>query len=76
MDAVTYPHADVRAELEHWLERKVDITVDRDVAELFAVNAVPMAVAVSPDGRVLERIPNFVEPEVFRDALARLRRID
>lgn len=73
MDTVTYPHADVRAELEHWVEHKVDITEDREVAELFRVTAVPVAIAVAPDGRILQRIANFVEPEPFLAALVQVR---
>ena len=63
MDTVTYPDPRVRRELEHWIERKVDVTQARTVAGQFGVTAVPVAIAAAADGRVLGRIPNFVEPE-------------
>lgn len=66
MDAVTYPHHDVRAELrDHWIERKLDVTEWKAVAAAFGVTAVPMAVLVSPSGRILGRLDNFIEPHDF-----------
>ncbi len=76
MDTVTYLHPDVRAELEHWLEYRVDVTHAREVALLFEVTAVPVAVVVAADGTILKRIPNFVEPGSFCAALERVRGAD
>lgn len=73
MDTVTYPHKAVQQELEHWVERKVDVTEWREVAGLFGVTAVPTAVLVTAKGQTLGRISNFVEPEPFADALSRVR---
>ncbi len=73
MDTVTYPDPRVRGELELWIERKVDVTDARSVAEEFGVVAVPVAVAVTGEGLVLGRIRNFVKPETFRPELERLR---
>jgi thioredoxin-related protein len=73
MDTVTYPHETVQNELGSWVERKVDVTEWREVASLFEVTAVPIAVLVSADGTVLGRISNFVQPKEFADALSNAR---
>jgi len=73
MDTVTYPHSEVQDELEHWLFRKVDVTEQRDMAQAFQVTAIPIAIAVTGDGRTLKRIPNFVEPGPFGEALREVR---
>lgn len=69
MDAVTYPDPRVRAELSHWLERRVDISKERDLAAAFQVAAVPVAILLDPDGRVLDRVTGFVPPTDFRERL-------
>jgi len=69
MDTVTYPDPDVRRELQHWIERKVDVTETRTVAEVFGVTAVPVAIGVTGDGRILGRIANFVEPARFLESV-------
>ena len=74
MDAVTYPHPDVRAELESWVEGRVDLARDRVSPGIFDVAAVPVAVAVTPDGRVLDRLSGFVEPAEFAAWLATQRK--
>ena len=73
MDTVTYPASDIRAELEHWVFRKVDITEHRSIADLFSVTAIPIAIAVTGDGQTLARISNFVEPALFGAALRKAR---
>ena len=73
MDTVTYPDTDVQAELEHWVFRKVDITAERALAEAFRVTAIPIAIAVDADGRIVQRIPNFVQPGPFAEALRAAR---
>lgn len=73
MDTVTYPHKTVQHELEHWVERKVDVTEWIEVARLFEVTAVPIAVLVTAEGETLERISNFVEPGQFAAALSSAR---
>ena len=72
MDAVTYPHAQVIAELEDWVFARVDVSQHRKVAAAFGVPAVPVAVAVEPGGTILGRVPSFVEPEAFADWLRAL----
>ncbi|HIG10068.1 MAG: hypothetical protein ABGY71_08890 [bacterium] len=67
---MTYPDPLVRAELEHWIEQQLDVTLVTAVAELFEIKAVPMALLVNAEGRILARIPNFVAPAAFA---ARLR---
>ena len=69
MDAVTYPHAEVTAELKDWVFARVDVSQQREVAAAFGVPAVPVAVAVDPGGTILGRVPSFVEPEAFADWL-------
>ncbi len=70
MDTVTYPDSEVRAELEgRWLERRVDVTQARELAELFEVAAIPTAVLLDSAGRVFNRVVGFVDPEDFLDCL-------
>jgi thioredoxin-related protein len=69
MDAVTYPHPDVRRELTGWLQRRADVVDEPELATIFEVAAIPTAVLLSPDGRILDRVVGFVQPEDF---LARL----
>ena len=73
MDTVTYPHPKVRNELENWVEDKVDISEQPEVARLFDVSAIPVAVALAPDGSVLNRRLNFVEPDEFQSWLREVR---
>jgi hypothetical protein len=44
---------------------KVDIVEGRDVAELFEVVGIPIAVAVTAEGDEIGGIENFVEPPAF-----------
>ncbi len=75
MDAVTYPHETVEQELSrHWLSAKFDVSQSTAVAPFFSVSAIPVAIAVTGDGRVLDRILGFVEPERFSETLERVRR--
>ena len=74
MDAVTYPHQDVRRELEkHWLTSQFDVSESKPVATLFGVSAIPVAIAVTHDGKVLGRVLGFVAPEAFEKDLETLR---
>ena len=74
MDTVTYPHPTVREELEGWVLESVDASAFPTLAKKLGVQAVPVAVALSPDGRVLARKPNFVEPDAFLAWLREIRR--
>ncbi len=74
MDAVTYPHADVKKELDgNWLHAHLDVSEDREVTRLFGVAAIPTAVAVAGDGTILGSIRGFVEPASFQEELRALR---
>lgn len=73
MDTVTYPDSAVREELTRWVLLSLDITREREATKLFEVVAVPVAIAVTPDGQELGRIENFVAPAAFRGRLERLR---
>ena len=73
MDTVTYPHPEVREELEHWVEGKVDVSQMTELARLLNVTAIPVAIAFSPNGSILERRLNFVEPAEFREWLESTR---
>ena len=74
MDAVTYPHRQVKEELSSWVVVRVNIEERREVATLFGVDAIPVAVAVDAGGRELGRAENFVEPAKFRRLLETWRR--
>lgn len=76
MDAVTYPHTDVVAELQHWEKLHVDVTDHPEVAELFGVRAMPTALAVRADGVVLGRKLNYVGPSEFLAWLREMREAD
>jgi copper chaperone CopZ/thioredoxin-related protein len=73
MDTVTYPNAQVKQELASWVLLKVDIVERREVAELFEVVGIPVAVAVTAEGDELGRIEDFVEPAAFRSRLEKWR---
>jgi thioredoxin-related protein len=73
MDTVTYPDPKVRAELTRWLEHRVDVTEDRELATLFEIAAIPTAVLVDAEGRVLDRVVGFVKPGDFLKRLEAAR---
>ena len=73
MDTVTYPATKVRDELARWVFSKVDITEQKEMAAAFQVKAVPIAIAVSGDGRMLKRIPNRRRVVIRSAHHARLR---
>ena len=73
MDTVTYPHFLVSSEMERWVEDRIDVSEHSEVARAFSVSAVPVAVAVTPDGRIVDRMPNFVEPDAFAAWLTSVR---
>ena len=74
MDAVTYPHPDVRRELSGWLQRRADVTEEPDLAAAFEIAAIPTAVLLDDEGRILDRVIGFVQPEDFLARLAEARR--
>ena len=74
MDTVTYPNDQVKQELSNWVLLKVDVVECREVAELFEVVGIPVAIAVTAEGEELGRIENFVEPAGFRAQLEHLRK--
>jgi thioredoxin-like negative regulator of GroEL len=74
MDAVTYPDEAVKAELAAWIFAKADVSRHKEAGQALGVAAIPVAVALAPDGRVLGRIEGFVEPAEFARRLRELRR--
>lgn len=74
MDTVTYPHSGVRAELAGWLERRADVTEEPELAALFEVAAIPTAVLLDGEGRVLDRVIGFLQPADFLARLSNARR--
>jgi thiol:disulfide interchange protein len=73
MSAVTYSDTRVKQELACWVLVQVDVADHPEVAGLFEVAAIPVAVAVTADGVELGRVENFVEPAAFRARLERMR---
>ena len=73
MDAVTYPHPDVKSELTYWVARRSDITQERDLATAFEIAVIPTAVLLGHDGRILDRVLGFLPPDDFRQRLSRAR---
>ncbi len=73
MDSVTYPDTSVKEELSRWVLIRVDVAEHSEVAELFDVSGIPVAVAVKGSGEELGRIESFVEPAAFRKRLEALR---
>jgi len=65
MDAVTYPHPDVQKELSRWLQRRADVVAEPALAAAFQVAAIPTAVLLSSDGRILDRVVGFAPPDDF-----------
>jgi thioredoxin-like negative regulator of GroEL len=62
MDAVTHPHPAVRAALGSWLEQRIDVSAEAELARVFGVHGVPALLALDGDGRILGRREGFVEP--------------
>lgn len=73
MDAVTHPHRTVRAALAGWLEQRIDVSSEAEVARLLEVRAVPACLALDGEGRVLGRRQGFVEPADFVEWLESTR---
>ena len=73
MDAVTYPDPEVKKELLNWLAARVDVSLQKGVAELFSVAAIPVALAVTAEGRIVGRVTGFLVPESFKKEIATLR---
>ena len=73
MDAVTYPNPEVKEELERWLEVHVDVSLQKEVVELFDVAAIPLALAVTGEGKILGRLLGFMEPEPFKKVITSFR---
>ena len=73
MDAVTYPNPDVVRELKNWLEIHVDVSLQTDVAELFDVAAIPLALAATGEGKIFGRLRGFMEPGPFEKEIASWR---
>ncbi len=75
MDAVTYPDDRVKQELTNWVVLRVDVEERTAVAEVFEVEGIPVAVAVTADGEELGRVQGFVEPgEFYKQLEARRQR--
>ncbi len=70
---MTYPDPEVKKELLNWLQARVDVSLQKGVAELFSVAAIPVALAVTAEGRIVGRLTGFLEPESFKKAVATLR---
>ena len=74
MDAVTYPDDLVQQELaQHWLTAKLDVAQQTEVADVCGITAIPTALAIDTDGRVLGSILGFMAPGDFRQQLTVLR---
>ena len=65
MDAVTHPDPAVRETLEAWIERRIDVSASANAARVCRVPAVPAAIALDWEGRILGRRQGFVEPKAF-----------
>ena len=73
MDAVTYPHPEVRAEREHWIASRIDVAERPSLARAFDVPAVPLCLALDGAGTILGRRPGFVEPAALAAWLREIR---
>ena len=73
MDTVTYPDDRVRAAATAWIRQRIDVSVSAEVARAFGVAAVPAALAVDGEGRILARREGFLEPAAFVSWLADAR---
>ena len=73
MDAVTYPNPEVVEELESWLEVHVDVSLQTEVAKVFDVAAIPLALAVTGEGEIVGRLLGFMEPDLFKKEITSLR---
>ena len=74
MDTVTYPNILVRTELKKWVFAKVDILQNRQVAKAFGVAVVPIAIAITAEGKIIKRMAGFVAPFDFNNLLKETRK--
>jgi thioredoxin-like negative regulator of GroEL len=74
MDTVTYPNQDVKKELMNWVLVKVDISKYPNVAKMFKVHGIPVAIALADDGSEIERVLGFKGPEEFKKNLKQIRK--
>ncbi len=72
MDTVTYPDASLKKQLTRWVFQKIDITENPELAKALKVTAVPVAIAITPEGLELARLANFVPPQEFREWLEKI----
>ena len=74
MDTVTYPDSRVAEEMsQNWVDTHIDVVDVPGLAQLFAVHAIPTAVAVRADGVVIDRVEGFAAPSDFLARLQGLR---
>lgn len=73
MDTETYPDAAVKAELANWVFVRVDLATARADAKALGIAAVPVAMALTPEGRMLGRLEGFVDAAEFSRQLSKLR---
>ena len=73
MDTVTYPDSKVREELANWTFVRVDISKQRETANLFDVSAIPMAISATSEGDLVVKVVGFLDPERFSERLKGLR---
>ncbi|MFY9341688.1 MAG: hypothetical protein WAT39_04320 [Planctomycetota bacterium] len=57
----------------HWLTAEVDVSTSKAVATRLGASAIPVAVALTGEGKIFGRILGFVEPDRFAAELTRLR---
>ena len=72
MDAVTYPHPDVKVELSSWLQRRADVVEERELTSAFGVEAIPTAVLLDPDLKISDHV--LAQPNPRRYAARQIQR--
>jgi thioredoxin-like negative regulator of GroEL len=70
LEAVTF-RADPVAQVlnKQFVPVKIDVHKDPDLAEKLRLQAYPTVVLAAPDGKILDRIEGFKEPEVLQERL-------
>ena len=75
MHTVTYGYNKVRSELEHWVHVDIDVAKQKELAALFGVKGIPLAIAVNENGKVLGRVLGFKAPKAFLKDIEAYRRV-
>jgi hypothetical protein len=65
----TFDHIAVRDELELWCVDRIDIAENPEAATFYNVDTYPVAFALTPEAKLMDRFDDIAKPETFVKAL-------